>query len=63
MNTEFSNDELELMQTMLEKELEDVRVEIHHTDKFEFKAELKHREQLIQSLLKRVKQSEHILAA
>lgn len=63
MNIELSNDEMELIQTMLEKEIEEVRVEIHHTDKFEFKAELKQRERLIQSLSKRLKQSEHILAA
>ncbi len=51
MSTAFSTEQIELLKTMLEKELADVRVEIHHTDKYEFKQQLKERERELLTIM------------
>ena len=46
--------ERELLLYLLERELEDTRVEVRHTQNSEFKAELHVREELLRKLLERV---------
>jgi hypothetical protein len=53
MNIELSQEEGDLLKTLLLAELEEKRVEIHHTRNIEFKLELQKREKLIQEIVKR----------
>jgi hypothetical protein len=55
MPIDFTPAQKDLLATILEKELADVRVEIHHTDKFEFKQQLKEREKLLLELTEKLK--------
>ena len=47
--------ETELLTGLLERYLEDIRREIHHTDRAQFKAALKSDEALMRRLLQKVK--------
>ena len=47
--------ESELLTGLLERYLEDIRREIHHTDRAQFKAALKSDEALMRNLLERMK--------
>lgn len=47
--------EADLLHMLLQKELEELRVEIHHADRTEFKEHLQTREAQIRTLLERVK--------
>ncbi len=51
MAIELSQPEKELLKAVLEKELEDVRSEYHHTQVHEYKGALKEREELVRVLL------------
>jgi hypothetical protein len=48
---EFSDGELELLATLLKKEVEETRVELHHTKNLEFRQFLREREDLLKSML------------
>jgi hypothetical protein len=47
--------ETELLSGLLERYLEDIRREIHHTDRAQFKAALKSDEALMRKLLEKLK--------
>jgi len=53
MKLELTGEEADLLKMLLLAELEDKRVEMHHTKNIEFKAELLAREKRIQEILKR----------
>jgi hypothetical protein len=55
MSVELSREEQELVASLLEREFEEVRSEIHHTKSHDYKDILKEREKLVQSLLARLK--------
>lgn len=67
MNIELNPKDLSLLNTMLNKEIGDTRVEIRHSDNMEYKSCLKDREQQLDSLLQlisaRLKQSANKEAA
>jgi hypothetical protein len=54
MNLTLNADESALLKVLLLAELEDKRVEMHHTKNVEFKSELLSREKLIQGILARL---------
>jgi hypothetical protein len=54
MVIEMSPTEKELLTTILEKELEEVRSEFHHTRDHEYKDTVQEREKLVRSLLKKL---------
>lgn len=54
MNIDLTRKDLSLLNMMLDKELGDTRVEIHHADNQEYKSCLKDREVEIDTLLKRI---------
>jgi len=54
MQLELTSQDLSLINTMLNKELGDTRVEIRHSSNFEYKKCLEEREQEINSLLGRI---------
>lgn len=55
MPVELSRDEKDLLVGLLEREFEEIRSEIHHTQNLEYKDGLKQREKLVQGLLTRLK--------
>lgn len=55
MAIELTEPERALLAEMLEKELEDVRSELHHTQGHDFKDTLKAREALVRGLLSRLR--------
>ncbi len=48
---EFTENEFELLVTLLKKEIEETRVELHHTKNMEFKQFIKEREDLLKCML------------
>lgn len=48
---ELSDSELEVLETLLKKEVEETRVELHHTKNMEFRQFLQEREDLLKSML------------
>ncbi len=55
MNLEFNNEEMDLLRELLDKELNELPVEIHHTKHYEFKEYLKERQKVVESLADRFK--------
>lgn len=55
MHIDLSPAETELMTGLLDKELEEVRSELHHTQTHGFKEGLKEREALVRGLLAKLK--------
>jgi hypothetical protein len=55
MAIELSQPEKELLVTILEKELEEVRSELHHTQDHSYKENVKEREKLVRDLLAKLK--------
>jgi len=51
MAIELTKQQKELLTAMLEKELEDIRSEFHHTKGLDYKESLKEREALVRGLL------------
>jgi hypothetical protein len=51
MHIDLSQPETELLAGLLEKELDEIRSELHHTQGHDFKERLKEREALAESLL------------
>jgi hypothetical protein len=51
MAIELSRQEKDLLTAILQKELEDVRSEFHHTEEFDYKQSLKEREAMVRVLL------------
>jgi hypothetical protein len=51
MDIELSNPEKDLLVSLLDKELEEVRSEFHHTDAYEFREGLRCREELLRGIL------------
>jgi len=54
MKTLFTNEELELLQEMIKKELSTMPIEIHHTRTGEFKEYLKVKQANLEKLLNKV---------
>jgi hypothetical protein len=54
MSIDLSGPEKELVAGLLEKELDEVRSELHHTQGHDYKDSLKQREALVRSLLARL---------
>jgi len=54
MPIDLSQPENELLAGLLEKELEDIRSELHHTKGHDYKESLKERENLVRGLLARL---------
>jgi hypothetical protein len=55
MAIDLTKEEAELLRAILEKELEEVRSELHHTQAHDYKESLKEREALVRGLLGRLK--------
>jgi hypothetical protein len=55
MPIELSRDDKDLLVGLLEKEFDELRTEIHHTQGHDFKESLKAREKLVQALLGRLR--------
>jgi len=55
MPIELSRDEKDLLVGLLEREFDDVRTEIHHTQGHDYKESLKARQKLVQALLGRLR--------
>jgi hypothetical protein len=55
MPVELSRDEQDLLVGLLEKEFDEIRTEIHHTQSHDYKDSLKAREKLVRALLGRLK--------
>lgn len=51
---ELSEAEYEILLTMVTKEIEETRVEIHHTKSSEYKQFLKEREDILKSMLLKI---------
>ncbi len=51
MQLEFTQEEMEYLQELVEHSHVDLREEIHRTDDFKFKQELKDRERIVEGLL------------
>jgi hypothetical protein len=51
---EFTNEELELLREMLQKQDEEIGVEILRTDTFGFKELLKHRRVVLENILNKI---------
>jgi hypothetical protein len=54
MNVELSAEEADLLRRLLLAEVEGKRVEIHHSQNLDYKAELQKQEKTIQAVLKRL---------
>jgi hypothetical protein len=50
MTIDLTGQEKDLLAELLDKELEDVRSELHHTQVFEYKEKLRCREELVRGL-------------
>lgn len=55
MAIELSKAEKELLATILEKELEEIRSELHHTQDHSYRENVKEREELVRDLLAKLK--------
>lgn len=55
MPIDLSQQEKEIVTGLLEKELEDIRSELHHTQGHDYKDTLKERELLVRGLLAKIK--------
>jgi hypothetical protein len=55
MAIDLNESEREFLVSLLERELEDVRTELHHTQGHDYKDTLKAREALVRELLARVR--------
>lgn len=55
MAIDLNEAERELLAEVLDKELEDIRSELHHTQGHDFKDSLREREALVRGLLARVR--------
>ncbi len=55
MVIDLSQAETEIVAAMLEKELEDIRSELHHTHVHDYRESLKEREALVRGLLSRLR--------
>ena len=55
MPFEMRQEECDLLAGLLEKEMDDVRSEIHHTDNHDYKESLKKREKFVRDLLLKFK--------
>jgi hypothetical protein len=55
MAIELSKPEKALLTTILEKELEEVRSELHHTQDHDYRDNVKEREKLVRDLLAKLK--------
>ena len=55
MELNLDTKEMELLTGILERYLEDIRREIHHTDRAQFKAALKSDEALMRKLLEKLR--------
>jgi len=55
MAIDLSKPEKELLVTILEKELEEIRSEFHHTKGHDYKDNVKERERLVRDLLAKLK--------
>ena len=53
-NLEFTHEEVEILREMLEHHLNDLEVEVGHTDKHDFKEMLKHRRAVLERVLGKV---------
>ena len=53
MNLDVSSEEADLLRVLLEKDMGETRVEVHHAKNIEFKAKLQDREKVLQGLLAR----------
>lgn len=58
MKLEISEPELDLLQVLLVKELEETRVEIHHARNMDYKIGLEEREGLLRKLMGRLERVE-----
>lgn len=54
MAIELDQSEKDLLKAILEKELEEVRSEFHHTQAFDYKESLKEREAAVRGLLEKL---------
>jgi hypothetical protein len=55
MPIELSREEKDLLVGLLEKEMDETRTEIHHTEGYDYKESLRAREKLLQALLGRLR--------
>jgi len=56
MKLDVNSEEAELLKLLLEKDIGETRVEVHHAKNIDFKALLQTREKLLQALIDRLKQ-------
>lgn len=54
MRLDVNPEETELLRLLLEKDIEETRVEVHHAKNIDYKAQLQSREKVLQSLLGRM---------
>jgi hypothetical protein len=54
MRLDVNIEETELLRLLLEKDIEETRVEVHHAKNIDFKAQLQSREKVLQALLDRL---------
>ncbi len=54
MNIDLGRGEIEILQGLLEKELDEIRSEVHHTQAREYREGLKEREEAIRRLLEKM---------
>ncbi len=54
MNLELKPEEAELLKLLLEKDLGETRVEVHHARNIDYKMHLQEREKLVQGLISRI---------
>jgi hypothetical protein len=55
MQLEIKPEEMELLKLLLEKDIGETRVEVHHARNIEYKAHLQERERIAQALNDRIK--------
>jgi len=58
MQLQLSQEELEYLTGILERAHEDLRAEIHRTDDFKFKQELRGKEKIVESILDKLSRRE-----
>lgn len=58
MHLELTNDEQKILAEILDAELEDLRGEVHSTDRLEYREMLKARERVIKHLIAELRQQE-----
>ena len=54
---EVSRDDLSLLSALLSQELEETKIEVHHSRSYEYKKDLMDREQQIRNLLMRIEET------